>query len=398
MTSSTFILADGRFFVGGKFETCSVKVDNGRISEIAASISSKKGERVIPMEGMAGFPGLINSHDHLEFNLFKRIGTPPYRNYIAWGEDIHAHHQEYIQQVLRVPLRLRLLWGAYKNIFSGATTVVHHNEFSHHFRFAFPVEVYNRYSWIHSLALDKNLEKKLHSLNGKPFIIHLAEGIDELAEAELAKLNELGGLRPNTVIVHGVGLTSMDIAMIERSGASLVWCPSSNEFLFHRTAPLKNALGRIRIALGTDSTLTGSNGLLDELRCALRSKDVDIYSILEMVTSVPANIFGMNKGVIAVGADADFLIYGSPDNTPFKALLDLDSSRIKCLLRRGVPLYGDPSLVGAFNISRRSYTSLKVSGETKMVRGNLERVIRRIAEYLPSFDLNGLPIELNQAD
>ncbi len=392
MNSSSFILADGRFFVGRKFETCSVKVVNGVISEIARSIPSKRDDIILQLDGMAALPGLINAHDHLEFNLFKRIGTPPYPNYVAWGQDIHEHHEDYIQEVLRVPLRLRLLWGAYKNIFSGVTTVVHHNDFYRHFRFGFPVHVYGRYSWIHSLALDKNLDKKLQSHDGRPCIIHLAEGIDSLAQAELAKLHELGGLRPNTVIVHGIALSSTDIAMIERVGASLVWCPSSNGFLFHRTAPLKKALGRIRIALGTDSTLTGSRGLLDEIRCAIRSGEVDTSTSLDMVTSVPADIFGLNKGAIAVGADADFLLYGSEENTPIKTFLNLDAGAIKCLVRKGVPLYGDPSIVEAFRISKKSYTTLELSGQKKMVRGTPDRVIRQIKQHLPSFDLNGLPI------
>lgn len=397
MSSSTFILSDGRFLVGGKFETCSVKVVNGIISEIARSIPSKKGERVLQLDGMTVLPGLINAHDHLEFNLFKRIGKPPYPNYVVWGEDIHQHHQAYIQEVLRVPLRLRLLWGAYKNIFSGVTTVVHHNKHYHHFRFGFPVGVYGKYSWIHSLALDKELDRKLQSMNGRPCIIHLAEGTDAIAEAELAKLHALGGLRPNTVIVHGIALSPMDIDVIAETGASLVWCPSSNDFLFHRTAPLKTALGRIRIALGTDSTLTGRQGLLDEIRCAMRSNVVDASSILNMVTSVPAAIFGMNSGAIEPGMDADFLLIGSAESNPYETFLNLDAGSIRCLVRKGVPLYGDSSTVEAFTIPGRSYTKLRVSGKNKMVRGNLVRLIKRIHQQLPSFDLNGLPIEFGRA-
>lgn len=388
-------MSHARCFVQGHFENCSLKIVDGIIRQIAPSIPATTSDLVVPLEGTAILPGLINAHDHLEFNLFKRIGTPPYPNYIVWGEDIHAQHKKYIQQVLHVPLRLRLLWGAYKNIFSGVTTVVHHNDFYFDFRFGYPLEVHRNYHWIHSLALDKNLEKRLKSWNGKPSVIHLAEGVDELAGAELSRLVELGGLRSNTVLVHGVGLSKSDVERIANAGASLVWCPSSNEFLFDRTAPLEHMFGRIRIALGTDSTLTGNASLFDEIRCAIRLKNIDPLSALTMVTSLPANIFRMDKGVIAEGKAADLLLYDCEGGDPLNAFLHLDLSKIQCLMRKGVPLYGDASLVRTLRGSGGTYTNMNVSGRRKMVIGNFRRLTGRISLHLPDFDFNGLPIEID---
>src|SRR5205807_3756514 len=65
-------------------------------------------------------------------------------------------------------------------------------------------------------------------------LIHVAEGVDEAAEAELGRLEELGCLRRNTVLVHGVALSPRDCERVVASGASLVWCPASNAFLFRR--------------------------------------------------------------------------------------------------------------------------------------------------------------------
>jgi cytosine/adenosine deaminase-related metal-dependent hydrolase len=395
---SALILSGVRCFIEGKFENCSLKLVDGFISEIAPVIPAGPRDLVLHLEGTAVLPGLINAHDHLEFDLFKRIGRPPYQNYVDWGDDIHKHHKDYIQTVTQVPLRLRLLWGAYKNIFSGVTTVVHHNKFYFDFRWGFPIEVLSNYSWIHSLELDDQAGKKLRSSKGKPCIIHLAEGVDEMARSELSKLIDLGGLTSDTVLVHGIGLSKGDFSKMEEAGASLVWCPSSNDFLFDRTASVEQASKRTRIALGTDSTLTGNASLFDEIRCASESKHIDPLKLLEMVTSIPANIFGIDKGVITKGKAADLLLYDCEDGDPLNDLLALDASKIQCLLRKGVPLYGDTSVVESFRVRSGSYTNVEVSKRKKMVRGNLRRLIRRINRHLPSFDFNGLPIKLDPRD
>ena len=101
--------------------------------------------------------------------------------------------------------------------------------------------------------------------------MHLAEGVDDEARGELPRLEALGCLKPNTVIVHGVAIDENGWRRVARTGAGLVWCPASNAFLFGETA-LVGALvdgsdeARVTVALGTDSRVTGSRDLLDELR------------------------------------------------------------------------------------------------------------------------------------
>jgi hypothetical protein len=68
-------------------------------------------------------PGLINAHDHLDFNLFPRLGSGPYPNATAWAEDIYHPECSPVSQQLRLPKRIRLLWGGLKNLLSGVTTV-----------------------------------------------------------------------------------------------------------------------------------------------------------------------------------------------------------------------------------------------------------------------------------
>ncbi len=74
------------------------------------------------------FPGLVNSHDHLDFNLFPQTGNRIYNNYREWGNDIHGQNKEEISRVRQIPLHLRIQWGLYKNLLNGVTTVVNHGE------------------------------------------------------------------------------------------------------------------------------------------------------------------------------------------------------------------------------------------------------------------------------
>ncbi|MBI3111999.1 MAG: amidohydrolase family protein [Ignavibacteriales bacterium] len=394
---TSFLLSNARVFLDGRFESCSLRIVGSRVQEIGPSLCPNGNDILLPLEGACIVPGLINSHDHLELNLFSRLGDPPYSNYVEWGNDIRARHKEQIRHVMRVSLRLRLLWGAYKNILSGVTTVVHHNPYYLYFYFGFPIAVYRNYSWIHSLSFDPRLQKKLKSGGRKVRIIHLAEGVDSLARGELARLQELGGLQSNTVLVHGVGLSPDDCLQIERSGAGLVWCPGSNMFLFNRTAPIASMPASIPVALGTDSTLTGHTSLFDELREARRLTHRDADRLLGMVTSIPARMFGMASGKITEGATADLLVFDQESGEPFSDFLNLDAGKIKVLFKAGLPLLGEeglkPLLTGH---GRRAYERIAVGGRRKFIASPFGSMARRIKAILPSFNFNGLPLKLEE--
>ena len=97
-------------------------------------------------------------------------------------------------------------------------------------------------------------------------MIHAAEGLDAAAQAELDTLDRLGCLAPNTVFIHGVAFCRAAADRVIAAGAGLVWCPSSNQFLFEPTADVRAFDDADRLALGSDSRLSGERDLLDELR------------------------------------------------------------------------------------------------------------------------------------
>ena len=106
-----------------------IRIRKDKILELApaGSLAAEREEHFIFKQAVA-FPGLINSHDHLDFNLFPQLGNRIYNNYREWGRDIHNANKAEISGVLRIPAPLRTQWGIYKNLLNGITTVVNHGK------------------------------------------------------------------------------------------------------------------------------------------------------------------------------------------------------------------------------------------------------------------------------
>src|SRR5262249_22190586 len=205
--------------------------------------------------------------DHLEFALFPRLGHGPYPNAAAWARDIYHPLRPPIREHLRVPKPLRLLWGGLRNLASGVTTVSHHNPYDPLFDAYFPVRVVKHYGWAHSFGFTEDIAQAVaETPPGAPFIIHLGEGTDAESRDEIFRLRDLGALTDRTVLVHCVALDAEGWKLVADAGASVAWCPRSNEFTLGRTIDLNDVPEGVPLVLGTDSPLTATGDLLDEIR------------------------------------------------------------------------------------------------------------------------------------
>ena len=280
-------------------------------------------------------PGLINPHEHLHRNHYGRLGDPPYANAYQWGVDIHARHGSAIARGRAVPRREALLCGAWKNLLSGVTTVVHHDRWEPDFDDGFPVRV-ARIRSAHSLGLESDLAAS--ATGDGPFAIHLAEGTDWPAAEEVRHLARLGLLTPELLAVHVVGVDPDGVRRLRGCGAAVVWCPSSNQFLFGVTAPAELLAPGIDVLVGSDSRLTGVGTLLDELRVARHAGFVSDDRLLDSVGAVAARRLGLPEPSLAVGAPADLVVFRRP-------VFEASAEDVALVVVAGVPRAMDPMLV-----------------------------------------------------
>jgi len=300
-----------------------VTIRNGRVH---FSVMVGVREKELDLTGYLLLPGLINAHDHLEFNLFPRLGKGHYPNAREWANDIYHPDVSPVREHLSIPMAVRLAWGGLRNLLSGVTTVAHHNPCNTEvFEPEFPVRVVKRFGWAHSLDFSPRLaELYQNTPRNLPFILHAAEGTDEKAAGEIALLDQLGVLGPRTVLVHALAIGRPEIELLLRRQCSITWCPGSNLAMFGRTLSAEALSSGIPIALGTDSALTFAGDLADELSTA-HTHGITAESLYRMVTSTAASIlrFRDGRGWIRQGGAADLVAVLDRGQTPAEALLEL---------------------------------------------------------------------------
>ncbi|MCC7361381.1 MAG: amidohydrolase family protein [Anaerolineales bacterium] len=371
----------------------SLRVARGRVAALGERPAP--GDAVVDLDGAFVFPGLINAHDHLQLNNFARLKwRDRYANARDWIADFQPRWaaDPRLLGPLAVPLPARLFQGALKNLLSGATTVAHHDPAHYTFhRRDFPVRVVSRMCYSHSLGVQGERAVAAayrRTPRGWPWIIHAAEGVDAAAAAEADALAALGCLGANTLLVHGVALHPAAWAALAARGVGLVWCPASNDFLFGATAPVADLAARGRVALGSDSRLSGAADLLAELRCAAATGQVDAAALLRLVTIDAAALLRLPQaGRLAVGAPADLLALPALAATPAATLLAATRADVRLVLVAGQPRYADAP--GAFAANGSAASRATVDGRPKVLSAAIARRLAHLGVAEPGVTLDG---------
>jgi cytosine/adenosine deaminase-related metal-dependent hydrolase len=377
--------------MAGSDELVNIRVDRDSISNVSSSlIAFTKGTLCLTFQNAIVFPGLINSHDHLDFNLFPQLGCQVYSNYTEWGKHIHKAYKKEIGEILKIPSLFRSEWGVYKNLLCGVTTVVNHGE-RLELRDA-PITVFEHTHCLHSVQFEKGWKIKLNNpfKLKLPVTIHVGEGDDWPSFREIDLLTSWNLLQKKLIGIHAVAMSESQA----KNFKAIVWCPQSNYFLLHKTANVNLLKKHTAMLFGTDSTLTSSWNIWEHLRLARTSKLLDDKTLYSTLNQNAMQAWGLNCGEIAIGKDADIVVAKSKFNgTGFDAFFGLGPEDLLLVMHKGnIRLFDETLLNQLTGFDLSNFSKIYVNGACKYVQGDLPRLVENIKEYHPGTDF---PVAIN---
>ncbi len=358
------------------------------------------------------YPALINSHDHMRGNYLPRVGPPPgvfYINWLPWDNDLKASDAFAERENLSEENKYFL--SSYKNLFSGVITVNDHfpHKLNEKILPKLPVRAIQEYTIEHECSSFDlkwgdgiEIEHARAVERNWPFITHLEEGFDPESQDGVPILERHNALDDHCLLIHCIGFSDKDIAKVAKAGASVSWCPASNMLMFNTTCKIRKLLkAGVNVAIGTDSTHTGSENLLAEIKYArkvyqdLYGEDISAKILTEMVTINPAKAFRMadKTGSIEEGKWADLLVLSAREDDPYENLAKAEMKDIQLLIREGRPIYGeerflellDGTLPVGYSIIEVAGRSMFIIGDPSALYGEVRKKVGFAKElsYLP---------------
>jgi cytosine/adenosine deaminase-related metal-dependent hydrolase len=409
---SDFTLQNG-FLVGGKKDKGSSVGNPGSLGVSGKKIASPGTVCIIDLKEQSHiYPGLINTHDHLQGNYRPPVGPKPghyYLNWLPWDNDLKA--SDTFKERSKLTREDLYNLSGYKCLFSGVTTVNDHfpQKFNAKILPTLPIRAILEYGLAHEASSYDlkwgdgiEIEYERAVKNKWPFITHLSEGFDEEALNGVKYLEDLKILDSHCLLIHCISFSDEDIKKVAAAGASISWCGFSNTFMFNVTCKIRKMLkAGINVTIGTDSAASGSANLLEEMRYdrelyrKLYGEDIPAETLFRMVTCNAAKAFWMQEkvGTLEEGKLADLLVLKSRLDDPHENLVNAAMEDIELLVLEGMPLYGELRFLDIFGGELPSgYTQITVGKRQMFVKGDPAKLyqsarkkigFKKVLDFLP---------------
>jgi 5-methylthioadenosine/S-adenosylhomocysteine deaminase len=375
---------DGQVLVEGSLITC-VAPALGCQGEVGAV-----GATIIDTHGVIA-PGLIDTHNHILFDIFDDTDWLPaqvYTNHNDWPNELRYQAMLDVKQCLEDASQGKPVWcpatydgvnnlkcemdkwGELKGVIAGTTSIV---GLAGTTSACFGSLARTIDAAQNGLGQDKIQTSALFppsksaadgvcdnfaSTKTDAYLIHVGEGTDPAALAEFAKLGTVSTTQgclyaSQTAITHGTAFTAVEFTQMAAANMKLTWSPASNIALYGATTNIPAALdANVTIALAPDWSMGGSQNLLDEMRFADAWDDAHFgnrltaKSIVAMTTKNAASAVALTGriGTIAVGALADLMVVSRSKADPYASILAARPKDVRLTMIGGRVLYGDAAL------------------------------------------------------
>ena len=354
------------------FKKKALYIDKGRFVK-----EGSKNAITVNLDGCTVYPALINAHDHLLGNYWPKVGNGPYLNWKPWDEDLKK--SKLYQERSKLTSQDLYELSYYRQILSGVTTVSDHipHAVNHTYIDKASIRVIKNYTLAHELSSYElkwcdNVKEEIKKSKERniPFITHIEEGYDDEALNGVPYLHSLGGLYENTILIHCLSCNKDDIKLIKENRANMVWCPTSNYYMFKDTADIKTFIKeKVNVCLGTDSPMSGGLNILEEMKFAkllyrkIHKKEISSKIIFQMVTINPAEAFNLDKelGSIEENKLADLIVIKTRSNSdPYDTITEARMEDIELCIKEGIPLAGKLEYKSIFELYAGHYQDVKL--------------------------------------
>jgi cytosine/adenosine deaminase-related metal-dependent hydrolase len=370
-----------------------VLIQNGVIVAVGAQVTLPAGTKTVATGGVIA-PGLIDLHNHLTWNVLPRWKPPvEYGTRYDWQQKpvYSLLLKEPYEALVRAGLACQMeRYAEVKAIAEGETSVVggamsacdqglaRNLDYDPELGSGLGKIVYE----IFPLTMSEHTLAAVNAvLAAKPrgaLLIHVGEGSPQNASAaeEFSMVEGRGLLQPGVSFIHGNALTAGNFATMAKAGVGLVWSLRSNIELYGDTANVAAAkAAKVTIALSPDWSLTGSDGMLDELNYASTwNLAQPVFSDSELVTMATANaatLVGLQDkiGSIAANHAADLLVLRDTGKAAGKdaywTVTHAAPEDVALVVIGGMADYGDPEWMR--QLATGPTETLHVCGTEKLV-------------------------------
>jgi cytosine/adenosine deaminase-related metal-dependent hydrolase len=362
-----------------------IMIKGEKISSVHESKPKVYGAVEIETGGII-FPGLIDLHNHISWNILPRWKPPhTFQNRYEWRQDTGNLKINKVYSALENFFCEMNAYGEIRSLVGGTTSMLstrgesciaglvrnldHESGFYQSsngdelhvrnkvFMDQDDVQPLNCLPTRNLAPIISSTKMFLANENSDIFLIHLSEGIDSISKREFCFLENNHLLTKKTAIVHGLALEKDQFEKMKAAHSSLIWSPKSNMVLYGRTADIPAALkSGIRIALAPDWGITGSDCLLSELRFANHLNSDSFQHVLTdselvmLVTMNPALIANIDDkvGSIQPGLFADLLVISGNRRDPYHSLVHAGIDDVQLVFVNGEPVYGKAVFMNLF--------------------------------------------------